>query len=53
MTFAQATFVLAAFVHIRNISAVTDQILAKLFGPNFLQALDQKRDVGVSFPPFS
>ena len=29
-TFVQATFVLATFVHIRNISAVTDQILMKL-----------------------
>ena len=28
--FVQATFVLATFVHIRNISAVTDSILTKL-----------------------
>ena len=31
VTFAQATFVLATFVHIRNISAVTDLILIKLY----------------------
>ena len=30
MTFFQATFVLATFVHIRNISALTDPILMKL-----------------------
>ena len=30
MTFVQATFVLTTFVHIRNISAVTDPILTKL-----------------------
>ena len=30
MTFVQATFVLATFVHIRNISAVTNLILTKL-----------------------
>ena len=30
VTFVQATFVLATFVHIRNISAVTDPILTKL-----------------------
>ena len=29
-TFVQAAFVLATFVHIRNISAVTDPILTKL-----------------------
>ena len=31
MTFVHATFVLATFVHIRNISAVTDPILMKLY----------------------
>ena len=31
VTFDQATFVLATFVHIRNISAVTDPILMKLY----------------------
>ena len=31
LTFVQSTFVLATFVHIRNISAVTDQILIKLY----------------------
>ena len=36
MTFVKATYVLAKFVHISNISAVTDPILNKLFGPNFL-----------------
>ena len=30
-TFVQATFVLGTFVHIRNISAVTDPILMKLY----------------------
>ena len=30
MTFVQATFVMTLFVHIRNISAVTDPILTKL-----------------------
>ena len=30
LTFVQAIFVLATFVHIRNISAVTDPILTKL-----------------------
>ena len=30
MTFVKATFVLVAFVHIKNKSAVTDQILTKL-----------------------
>ena len=30
VTFVQATFVLTTFVHIRNISAVTDPILMKL-----------------------
>ena len=30
VTFVQAAFVLATFVHIRNISAVTDPILTKL-----------------------
>ena len=39
VTIVQATFVLATFVHIRNISAVTDLILTKLFVPNFWQAL--------------
>ena len=32
VTFVQATFVLATFVHIRSISAVTDPILTKLLG---------------------
>ena len=31
VTFVQATFVLAPFVNIRNISAVTDPILVKLY----------------------
>ena len=39
VTFVKATFVLATFVHIRNVSAVTDPILSKRFGPNFSQAL--------------
>ena len=39
VTFVEATFVLATFVHIRNVSAVTDRILTKCSGTNFLQAL--------------
>ena len=35
MTFVQATYLLATFVYISNISAVTDLILTKFFGPNF------------------
>ena len=35
VTFVQATYVMATFVHISNISAVNDPILTKLFGPNF------------------
>ena len=34
-----AIYVQATFVHIRNISAVTAPILAKLFAPNFLEVL--------------
>ena len=37
VTFVKATYVLAIFVHIRNISIVTDPILTKLFWPNFFQ----------------
>ena len=37
-TFVQATFVLATFVHERNILAIPDPILTKLLGPNFLGA---------------
>ena len=32
MIFAQATYVLATFVYISNVSAVTDLILTKFFG---------------------
>ena len=39
MTFVQATYVLATFVHIINIAAVIDPMLTKLFGPNILGAL--------------
>ena len=39
VTFVQATFVLETFVHIRDISAVTDPILNKLFWPNYFRAL--------------
>ena len=39
MTFVQATYFLATFVHISIISAVTEPILTKLFGPNLLGAL--------------
>ena len=38
-TVVKATFVLATFVHTRNISAVTDPMLTKCLWPNFLQAL--------------
>ena len=43
VTFVKATYVLAIFVRIRIISAVTDLILTKLCGPNFggLHFLDQ------------
>ena len=34
VTFIQATYALATFVHIRNISSVTGPILTKHFGPN-------------------
>ena len=34
--FVQSTYVLATIVNISNISADTDMILTKLFGPNFL-----------------
>ena len=33
MTFVQATFVLATFVHIRDISALIDPIFTKLIKP--------------------
>ena len=39
MTFFKAIFVMATFVHIRNISAVTGPILTKLFGPNFFEIM--------------
>ena len=39
VTSVQPTFVQETFGHIRNISAVTDPILTKSLGPNFLQAL--------------
>ena len=39
VTFVQATFVLVTFVHIKNIFAVTDPMLTKLFGLNVLQGL--------------
>ena len=39
VTFVQATFVLATFVHISNVSAFTDLLLTKLFWPNFFGAL--------------
>ena len=34
MTFVQATFVLMVFVHIKNISTVTDINFTKLLGPH-------------------
>ena len=36
MIFLLATYVMATFIHISNISAVTEWILTKHFGPNFL-----------------
>ena len=39
MKFVQATYVLAKFVHLSNISAVIDPIWTKLFGSNILGAL--------------
>ena len=39
VTFVKATFVLVTFVHIGIILAVTDPILTKRLGPDFLQAL--------------
>ena len=36
VTFVQATFLLGTFVHISNIWALTDLILTKLLGSNFL-----------------
>ena len=38
-TFVQETYVLVTFVNISNISVVTDLILTKHFGPNFVGAL--------------
>ena len=35
VTFVQATFVMLIFVHISNISAVTNPMFTKLFRPNF------------------
>ena len=40
--FFQATYVLATFVHISNISGVTNPILTELFGSNFLGSFDPK-----------
>ena len=40
VTFVQATFALATFVHTKNNSAITDPILTKLFVPNFLVDLN-------------
>ena len=39
VTFIQATYVVATFVHISNNSAVIDPNLTKLLVPNFLGAL--------------
>ena len=39
VTFVQAKFVLAIFVHIGNVLAVTDPILTKMFAPDILGAL--------------
>ena len=39
MTTVKVTFVLVTYGHIRNIPAVYDPMLTKLFGPNFLRAL--------------
>ena len=39
VTFVKATFVLVTFVHIRNVWAITDPILTKLFWLKFVGAL--------------
>ena len=39
VTFVKEKYALVTLSHIRNISAVTDPILNKLFGPNFFGAL--------------
>ena len=36
VTIVQETFVLVTFVHMSNLSAATEPIFKKLFGPNFL-----------------
>ena len=48
VTFVQATFVLATFVNSRNISAVTDPILKKLFGPNIRMILRLRKRLKLS-----
>ena len=47
MTFVQAAYVPATFVHISDISAVIDPILTKLFGPNILGALTEPRKLTI------
>ena len=51
VTFVKATFVLVTFVHIGNILAVTDPILTKRLGPDFLQALTSL--IEIFLPKFS
>ena len=49
VAFVHATFVLATFVHIRNISAVTDPILMKLYRLGSWEHLEQIPTVTVTF----
>ena len=49
MTFVHVTFVLATFVHIRIISAVTDPILMKLLKVGSWEHLKQIPTVRVTF----
>ena len=46
--YVQATFVLATFVNSKNISAVTDPILKKLFGPNIRMILRLRKRLKLS-----
>ena len=49
LTFVQATFALATFVHIRNISTVTDPILIKLDKRKVPGNIEQIPTVPVTF----
>ena len=49
MTFVQATFVLATFVHIRRILAVTDPILIETLKVAFWEHLEQIPTIKLTF----